>query len=351
MHAQSPYKMDEFLKGLARLDGFELQLYARKPGGVKKPKPLNEQNVVKIDGRRRKRQVEDEDFKANVDFPNACEAEYYKFKKLKQLQHQFTIEYDSSTDEEPCDNLCSRENEIVTDPVALAKISHNEVLVRSERGKENKITRLLDRPLDLLQSKNLLKIFASNLDLEAETDSTIREKLSSGHLDAFITLASFSSIYGAIKDFLASVFVEIGYICKEIELIWPRKRTQSSIKDIASDLKRLRNVKAKNPELKLSNIFQVFNHKEDEFLSVPGLCEEIVKSALKRMGANNYGPSRRFAQVINLAFSDNEDEDSTIHDHNDDDDDEEDKILVEDFDKIQEAIKKTLAKKVNKTHN
>lgn len=193
-------------------------------------------------------------------------------------------------------------------------------MARSDRNNENQLTRCFEKQLELFQGNSksvnenvLLKIFTKNLSLCE--DGTIQEKLNNkngNNLKPFITLKSYPLLYEGVKDFMKEVLNEIDVILTEMESLWSRKRSQPTLQNIVTDLKRLRSVKNKQSFDSLVKITDAFKFNTQKFVFRHEVCEDLVQEALERIGANNYGPSKTFAQVLNKCFdSENENEEET----------------------------------------
>ena len=235
-------------------------------------------------------------------------------------------------------------------------------MARSYRNNENQLTRCFEKQLELFQGNSksvndnvLLKIFTRNLSLSE--DETIQEKLKNkngNNLKPFITLKSYPLLYEGVKDFMKEVLNEIDVILTEMESIWSRKRSQPTLQNIVTDLKRLRSVKNKQSFDSLVKITDAFKFNTQKFVFRHEVCEDLVQEALKRIGANNYGPSKKFAQVLNQCFdSENENEEETQTDTETDVDfnkfnenvNEFVDTDIESINKLQEAIKRKLREK------
>lgn len=202
----------------------------------------------------------------------------------------------------------------------LKQINRQEVLARSSQNNENQLTRCFEKQFELFSGNPgnenvLLKVFTKNLRLCG--DKTIQKKLNNNNMtennnnlmNPFITLKSYLLLYEGVKDFLTEVLNEIDVILIEMESLYSRKRSLPSLQDVAVDLKRLRSVKGKqilNSSFKASDAFK-FNGQKFAFRQE--ISVDLVQEALKRIGANNFGPSKRFAEVLNRCFElDNNDD-------------------------------------------
>lgn len=195
---------------------------------------------------------------------------------------------------------------IEIDSSKLKQINRQELIVRSDRNNENQLTRCFEKQFELFQGNEkssinenvLLKIFTKHLSLCE--DETIQEKLT--HLRPFITMKSYPLIYEGVKDFVQKVLKEIDAILTEMESLWSRKRSQPSLQSIVTDLKRLRSAKSKQSFDSLVKVSDAFKFNNQKFVYRQEVCEDLVQEALERIGANNYGPSKRFAKVLEKCF-------------------------------------------------
>lgn len=96
--------------------------------------------------------------------------------------------------------------------------------------------------------------------------------------------------------------------------IWSRARTYYPLTDLASDFRRLRNLKIKQPDCSLRDIQEGFAVRNEihEFLDKSDVHDEIVREAGKRIGADKYGPTIRFAEIIDETNLSEEEEPLTL---------------------------------------
>ena len=89
-------------------------------------------------------------------------------------------------------------------------------------------------------------------------------------------------------------------ILYEMRSIWSRARPYRSLSDLSSDFRRLRKLKTRHPSCTIQDIQEGYYFPNDfpEFLGNGDVPVELAVEASKRIGADKYGPTNNFADII-----------------------------------------------------
>lgn len=326
--------MDEVLKKVAKLDNHELTIYtsttenAQKPGKKerkpriynRKPKPsdytFSESDEFDFD-------------KYAQEFPTVCEADV-AFAKLDSEAKSLVVKRIKTQEQQGKAqwSVCIIINIPYVELKSLGRTRSQEAFCRSDRCAENESRPKYEKLTSLFHSETLLSIFAANL--QAQKNADIDAKLQ--ELGPFITFKSFPALHEAVKDHMHQVIASTDVLLTEMQSIWSRARRQPSLHDLVSDFKRIRRLKASQPSLDLAGLLDAFackeNKKREEFLDRKDVHVEVVNEAVKRIGADTFGPSKAFASILDeIVIEEETDQDA---------------VSSEDIIKLQKAIKKAL---------
>lgn len=171
---------------------------------------------------------------------------------------------------------------------------------------------------------------------DAEIDAKLQE------IQPFITVKSYLAMYDGVKDYMRQVISTNDALLTEMHSIWSRARRQPALHDLVSDFKRIRRLKASQPALDLDGLLDAFAWKErkEVFLDRGDVHVEVVNEALKLLGADTYGPSAKFASIMDEIQIEEIESSPDQQQHQ-----QEPSVSSEDISKLQRAIKKALNSK------
>ena len=193
---------------------------------------------------------------------------------------------------------------------SLAKCTHEELRVRAGTTFEHSTNGRLEHRVDTFLHRPVFnRIFEENLRRIGEDDRFVREKMV--EMKPIITTKSFTEMYVALVQFLYELMVEMDHLYVSMCSIYYRSRSQATLADITTDLKRIREVKVEQPGITLNDILSIFfrvQEKTPECVSRYSVTEEVVREAMRRLGADKYGPSGDFAAIINAIIPESTEE-------------------------------------------
>lgn len=338
--------MDDLLKRLASLDNATLSIYTLADPNYKKPrkprtKRLKETTLADqinlpdqpVPIKNTKNAKNPEPF-FNFDdwaeqFGSVCEADFQLSKmtpkELEELGYFENLDSDSETESHfntdgkkvifskfmfltPSRTLSLHNLALKSD--SEIRNEWRESFFRTDRCKENVPNRVTTKYVDLFNQLALKNIFSANL--HSSPDEVIKNKL--GKYSPLITAKCFTELYSGVKDHVKNHLKMTESIFNEMQSIWSRARPYFPLTDLASDFRRLRNLKRKQADCSFEDVQEGFavRHEVHEFLDKADVCVEIVREAEKRIGADKYGPTAHFAEIIDETNLSEEEESSLI---------------------------------------
>lgn len=305
--------MDDKLKKLAALDGKELTAYTTLDPFYKKPRKPRAKRVKTVTADEQETQqdsaLENEfDFDEwATEYDSVCEADLHL--SLMTQEQRKDLGYfectDTDSDSEYGENRFNIKGKKIflrsTILLAIRNVSEirsewRESFYRTDRCKENAPNRVTTKFVDLFNQLALKNIFAAHL-------RSCQESVIKGKLEKFtplITTKSFNELYGGVKQHVIDQLEMSDSIMNEMKSIWSRARPYRALTDLASDFRRLRKLKMKQPASTLQDIQNIFAVKNEfeEFLDKSNVPVEVIEEATKRIGADKYGASLNFARLI-----------------------------------------------------
>ena len=192
---------------------------------------------------------------------------------------------------------------------SLANCTHEELRIRAGTTFEHSTNGRLEHRVDTFLHRPVFnRIFEENLRRVGEDDRFVREKMA--EMKPIITTKSFTEMYVALVQFLYELMVEMDHLYVSMCSIYYRSRSQCAVADITTDLKRIREVKVEQPGITLNDILSIFfrvqEEKTPECVSRYSVPEEVVREAMRRLGADKFGPRDDFASIINAIIPETE---------------------------------------------
>lgn len=227
---------------------------------------------------------------------------------------------------------------------SLAKCTADELKIRSGKSLEHLLSGRIENRVDSFFNRDAFaKIHSGFLEKVAKDDKFVADKLA--ELEPVITIKSFSEIHLALVNFLYNLMVEMDNLYTSMFSVYNRCRSQPSLADVTSDMKRIRELKIEEPSTTIKDILKIYRvvDRVPECISRFSVTEGAVREAMKRIGADNYGPTPEFAEIINSQdYENNTLESGESHPSNTN----VDNMSSEQIDKLQSVLKKLIQNKL-----
>lgn len=187
---------------------------------------------------------------------------------------------------------------------SLAKCTEDELRIRSGKSLEHLLSgRIENRAEAFFDREAFDKIHCGFLRDASKDDPVLASK--SAELKPLITVKSYSEMHVALVDFLYRLMIEMDALYVSMFSIYNRCRSQSPLADVTSDVKRIRELKIERPAINIKDILSIYKvpDRVPECVSRFSVRGEVVGEAMRRIGADRYGPSSEFAEIIDKAVS------------------------------------------------
>ena len=191
---------------------------------------------------------------------------------------------------------------------SLSRCTQEELKIRSGKSLEHLTSGHIEHRADTFFHRAVFdKIQGESLRRAAIEDRFIEEKVS--ELEPLITTRSFSELHVALVEFVYKLMIEMDDLYVSMCSIYNRCRSQASLADITSDVKRIRELKVEQPSVTIKDILNIYKvpDKAPECISRFSVSEKVVREAMRRIGADNYGPRAEFAEIINAVIPEDDD--------------------------------------------
>ena len=189
---------------------------------------------------------------------------------------------------------------------SLAKCTHEEDRIRSGKSHENLINGRIEHRADtFFHRKAFDEIFGESLRRASLEDRFISDKMA--QLEPLITTRSFTELHVALVEFLYKLMMEMDRLYVSMCSIYSRCRSQATLTDITSDVRRIRELKMEQPGITIKDILNTYkvSDKAPECINRFNVSGDVVREAMRRIGADNYGPRADFAEIINSVIPEN----------------------------------------------